>query len=280
MSNMSLKNQSAATIAGEIGIRLLMLFLFLITEEMEPFHRVIQPEEMWLYKNPRSGDTVPTVTVFSISILVPLSVILIFFIIQKDRVDSVQAVLAVTLTLCLNCLITNTVKLAVGRPRPDFFWRCFPDGKSTPDLKCTGDPNTITEGRKSFPSGHSSVAFAGLGFTAVYIAGKLQCFSVKGQGVSWRLCLAILPLWCGTMIAISRTEDYKHHWQDVLVGSMLGLAFSYLCYRQYFPALNHINSDKPLIAVKGAMENGDNTAMQELTGIVSERAPSDNTKYL
>jgi len=44
--------------------------------------------------------------------------------------SEIQLVLAGLLfSVLITAILTDAIKDGVGRPRPDFFWRCFPDGK-------------------------------------------------------------------------------------------------------------------------------------------------------
>lgn len=59
-----------------------------------------------------------------------------------------------------------------------------------------------------------SVSFAGLGFLSFYLAGKLHLFDKKGHtGKAW---LSLTPLAGATLVAISRTMDYRRMSLDPL----------------------------------------------------------------
>ncbi|KAH8107123.1 PAP2-domain-containing protein [Cristinia sonorae] len=165
--------------------------------------------------------------------------------------DLHNSLLGLLLGLSLTGAITQVVKLTVGRPRPDIIARCIPfPGAVDPPLGlsnytiCTRGPGHILDdGWRSFPSGHSSLSFAGLGFLSFYLAGKLHLFDKRGQAhKSW---IALTPLAGATLVAVSRTMDYRHHWQDVTAGSILGLVMSYFAYRQYYPSLASPYSHRP-----------------------------------
>lgn len=166
---------------SEILIRVFLLLLFVELERCQPFVRKIQPEELWLYRNPITDSYVPTNLLWTIVTFVPLSAIIINFLITKNTEDLTISSLVVTLGIPLNGVITDIIKLIVGRPRPDFAYRCWPEsGGIAPveafmeggeELHCTGNQALIMEGRKSFPSGHSSFSFCSLGFVFFYLSG-------------------------------------------------------------------------------------------------------------
>uniref|UniRef100_A0A0E0BWV7 Phosphatidic acid phosphatase type 2/haloperoxidase domain-containing protein n=1 Tax=Oryza meridionalis TaxID=40149 RepID=A0A0E0BWV7_9ORYZ len=145
-------------------------------------------------------------------------------------------------SVLITAVVTTVVKNAVGRPRPDFFWRCFPDGKQLYDqvtggVICHGEKSFLKDGRKSFPSGHTSWSFAGLGFLSLYLSGKIKVFDCQGHVA--KLCIMILPLLIASLVGISRIDDYRHHWEDVFAGSLLGFIMAMLCYLHFFPPPYH-----------------------------------------
>jgi len=133
--------------------------------------------------------------------------------------------------------VVEFLKNRIGRLRPDFLDRCKFDLVLQ---ECTGHGSDIRDGRKSFPSGHSSVAFVGASFVFLYLVGKTGCFApgtVRGGFISSKAARAVLclaPLVLSSWVAITRLEDNRHHNEDVVVGSLIGFFSAAIAYYMYW----------------------------------------------
>jgi len=250
---------------------IVLIILWGVCQIVTPFQRYVGAANfatqsiMYPYKH----NTIPFQTVPIIALVVPLIFIFTHFCYRRRIHDLHHAFLGLLTTVALTALITDAVKIGIGRPRPHFYARCF--GSTTANatydaignVVCVTAPDLMKEAYKSFPSGHTSWSFAGLGYLAMYLAGKIGIFDHRGH--SWKLFPVILPILGATFVAITRVDDYWHHWTDVCTGAAIGLLSAYFCYRQHFPSLfdDSPNSPYPSLPRKSPAVQQQTTPIEE-----------------
>ena len=197
----------------------------------------------------RNSSTIPGWALPLVAFAVPsLFVLLIGGFRKRNLRYHTVAILGLLLGVSLTYLITSILKVSLGKLRPDFKDRCKP--KDLPDnedklgkiLNCTGDKSVITEGRKSFPSGHTSTSFAGYVYSSLYIGYQLKLFSQ--QTYVLKTFFFIIPWIIATLIAVTRIFDNKHHFSDVFGGAGIGIVFAFFSFFLYFPSLRKLAMDQ------------------------------------
>lgn len=163
---------------------------------------------------------------------------------MQERLWEMNAgILGLGLSVAALITIIGALKNLTGKPRPDVLDRCKVDPTwiepkvgLTGWEHCTGDPVAIRDGFKSWPSGHSGIAFGGLAYLSIYLAGKLHISDNRGE--VWKTVIVLIPLLAASMVSISRIMDARHHPFDVLSSAILGIFVAWVAYRQYFPSLS------------------------------------------
>ncbi|PLB43964.1 acid phosphatase/Vanadium-dependent haloperoxidase [Aspergillus steynii IBT 23096] len=172
-------------------------------------------------------------------------------------------------------MATQGLKALYGRPRPDMLARCDPDLSDIASYAVGGLGQRLTEaptlvsweicrnksddlkvnGFSSFPSGHSSIAFAGLAYFSLWLCSKFSIGfpylahsplsqelrvqnreSIRTQGAAppvYTVIIAFVPLAVAFFIAASRWFDFRHHAFDIIIGSLMGLVFAWVGFRLY-----------------------------------------------
>lgn len=231
-----------------------LIFLWYLSESAAPFTRE------FIISDPTINHTHVTVERVSSEACILYTIIIPFFVLiglsailaprPQDRLKFMSITLSTFLVAAFfNGFITNFLKIYMGRHRPDFIARCDPSKRAPIDQYvtievCTGNMDTILEGMKSTPSGHSSTAFVGMTFFCLWVYGQINAYKTYGSKAS-KLLFAFFPLLLAVYIALSRTEDYRHHFVDIVLGSLLGITIAYYFYRREFPRTTSKTSHVP-----------------------------------
>ncbi|EPS26336.1 hypothetical protein PDE_01272 [Penicillium oxalicum 114-2] len=183
--------------------------------------------------------------------------------------------LGLGLALASTWTATQGLKTLLGRPRPDLLGRCNPDTSNIAQYivsglggQISGAPSMVDwricrnqdrtlriDGFSSFPSGHASFSFAGLGYLTLWLAAKgsvvfpyLPQFPVEGDDYSddrssvrnrgaappvLSMILVFVPTCVAFFIASSRWFDYRHHGWDIIAGALIGIFFAWIGIRMY-----------------------------------------------
>ena len=241
---------------------------------------------------PNLPDTISIGVVAVVAVVVPaiIIVVLSFFLViasafkrigfsgqllQRAVWESNAGLLGLAVSIAGAFFLTQGLKDISGQPRPDFLARCVPDltklGQGVQSgyggrleeaysyynsTICTQtDTKFLNDGFAAFPSGHSSISWAGMLYLTLWLAAKLglnlpripaatpQIQDARQQGDLTRASAAAPPIWSLVLtgipvsgafyIATSRYADYHHFAFDIISGSLIGIFFALLGYYMY-----------------------------------------------
>jgi membrane-associated phospholipid phosphatase len=172
---------------------------------------------------PYAGETIGVPILFSLIILLPCFLLGLLTIFNPGKFNLAFAYMTLAQVLGITLFVTETLKVAVARPRPSYFSYCKYDETRK---ECTGSRFTQKDAKSSFPSGHSSNAFA----CGTWI---WQFFRQYRQNLTeiWFILLQFVPIFIAIFIAATRITDYMHHVSDVVGGAVLGIGVAFVVFQ-------------------------------------------------
>lgn len=236
-----------------------LFVLYFVVYWIEPFQRQFYVNDLTISHPFAEHERVPVGALFFYSTWVPISLIAIIGIIITKPKNKIYvtyiSLVGLVISVFSTSVLTDILKNFIGRHRPDFLSRCVPK-EGTPinvlvyakDVCTTDNISRLKDGFRTTPSGHSSISFAGLFYLSLWLSGQLVVTNANVG--SWRTIIAGLPTLGAGLIALSRTEDYRHHFVDVLIGSTIGIIIAYWSYHRNFPSVSHPKSYEPRIIIE------------------------------
>ncbi|KAI5783079.1 phosphatidic acid phosphatase type 2/haloperoxidase, partial [Pyronema domesticum] len=205
---------------------------------------------------PLRNNIIPIWLAAFLASIIPIVVIALMQIRVRSFWDLNNAIMGLLYSLINAAVFQVFLKWLIGGLRPHFLAVCKPSvdfqSATGTGLKalmydrsiCTGNEKEINDALESFPSGHSTAAFAGFVFLYLYLNAKLKVFSNYAPHM-WKQTALYAPILGATLIAGSLTIDEFHHWYDVLAGGIIGTMMAVSSYRMMYASIwdfrfNHV----------------------------------------
>lgn len=257
---------AAVALRWRIGDVILLAALFVgytMSYWFKPFERQFYLNDLTILHPFAEVERVGNAQLFFYAAWLPLSTVtVVLMVITKPKNKlyvTFISLIGLSVSILLTSVMTDVLKNFIGRCRPDFLARCVPREGTPRDVMvfakdvCTTDNLALLQdGFRTTPLGHSSLSFAGLGYLTLWLSGQFVIASARLG--SFRAVVAGLPAFGATLIALSRTEDYRHHFIDVVIGSTLGMAIAWWSYRRYFPAVSSVKPFEPYMILEETEE--------------------------
>lgn len=226
----------------DLGNALLLLLLLaagIALQFVPPRRRHIVSFEDASINYPLLAQTVSGAWLGFCCVLLPLGVLGVVFYVRRRRPHARKELYVVMIgflyAMLLTFLCTELLKRAAGRPRPNFVQMA----KYLADGSFGATEFEIQQSMQSFPSGHASLSFAGLGYLSLYLFALAHPRQQRGapfdpahyRAQGWKTLGCLLPLMLAAWIGVTRITDGWHNQDDVAIGALLGLALASLTFR-------------------------------------------------
>ncbi|KAI9890265.1 MAG: WD40 repeat-like protein [Vezdaea aestivalis] len=198
---------------------------------------------------PLRNEIIPIWAAALLAVLIPIVVILFCQIRVRSFWDVNNGVMGLLYSVITAAVFQVFIKWLIGGLRPHFLAVCDPAVSFTGEqigngLRsiyydrsiCRGDRNKINDALESFPSGHSTAAFAGFVYLYLYLNAKLKVFA-NYHPAMWKLVVLYAPILGAVLIAGVLTIDEYHNWYDCLAGAVVGTLMAFSAYRMVYASI-------------------------------------------
>lgn len=241
---------------GVLGFTIIMTIIGLLVMELgspviRPFY--INEATLWY---PFMENTVPlwSLALYGILMIICLCIVEIIFSMNykfERYWVALRLVLSFAVCIGLTFSVSEISKNMTGELRPDFGHRCFdsdfPPTQFTNDVvlsdsECQDTGLDLSEGRKSFVSGHASISFAIGIFCVLYLLERAKEAAKRRMMIISQVMYIVLffPIFFAVWVCITRVTDNKHEVQDVVGGACLGSLMAVIAYLYEFPRTYHL----------------------------------------